>query len=210
MSPGADQYGPAYYEDPCIAKPAHLASRYVDLLSRANVQGVVLDIGCADAGVTLAAAAVPGWSVVGVDLPAAPFARPDDLVAFVAATVEALPFRADAIGGILLLDVIEHLESPYRALLELGRVSRDGCALVVTTPNAGSPFRWIQGRRWFGLHDVTHLYFLTRFSLAHLLRRSGWKPTDTFIRSGSVGLAGRIIGRLRIGGELCIVATPDR
>lgn len=57
-----------------------------------------------------------------------------DLVTCVEGSAENLPFPAHSARGALLLDVIEHLRNPVRALAEIRRVVIPGGAVLIATP----------------------------------------------------------------------------
>ena len=57
-----------------------------------------------------------------------------DLVTCMHGSAEKLPFPAHSARGALLLDVIEHLRNPVRALAEIRRVVVPGGAILIATP----------------------------------------------------------------------------
>lgn len=197
----------AYFSRHGVTKPPAAALAYARMMrDRLGSQARVLDAGCASGSVSMALREVADWLVVGVDVSFAPLAAIAG-VSGTCATTYRLPLRTASIDGAFLLDVIEHLENPVAALVELRRVVRPRGTLVLSTPNAGSPLRPLLGRRWHGLADDTHLYFFTAFTLRHLLEKTGWQPHRTITTSSAPGLAGRLIARAGAGGELCLVAT---
>lgn len=89
----------------------------------------------------------------------------------------------DDVGGLLMLDVIEHLVEPQRLLSELSSWARSHGSphLLVSVPNVAHfdvAVRLLMGR-WdptrTGLLDSTHLRFFYRETLMRMLARSGWK-----------------------------------
>jgi SAM-dependent methyltransferase len=115
--------------------------------------GRVLDIGCADGGMRDHLA--PNCEYVGLDYPGTAIAwygtRPQ-----VFGDAASLPFSHDRFDTVLLLDVLEHLADPRRALGEAWRVLRPGGRLLVKVPflyplhDAPRDFR-----RWSG-HGLRH------------------------------------------------------
>lgn len=98
--------------------------------------GPTLDIGCGD-GLFAARLAAAGVPVLGIDddvtairlaTDRAPEAR------FAGGSAYALPVADGSAGGALLLDVIEHLHNPARAIRELARVLAPAARLVLSTP----------------------------------------------------------------------------
>ena len=65
-----------------------------------------------------------GWGDVRLDLRGTPL---------VFANIEFLPFRANVFSKIKLREVLEHLDSPLRGLLELKRVLRG--SMYISIPN---------------------------------------------------------------------------
>ncbi|MFM7261067.1 MAG: class I SAM-dependent methyltransferase [bacterium] len=57
-----------------------------------------------------------------------------DLVTTIAGSAESLPFPARSARGALVLDVIEHLRNPVRALAEIRRVVAPGGRVLFATP----------------------------------------------------------------------------
>jgi SAM-dependent methyltransferase len=48
--------------------------------------------------------------------------------------IQALPFASASVGGVLCIEVLEHLPSPQLAIDEIHRVLRPGGMLLLTTP----------------------------------------------------------------------------
>jgi SAM-dependent methyltransferase len=111
-----------------------------DLRDRAvldNVTGArILDAGCGE-GVTLQKllAQYPNANITGVDIDPqnVQICRDHSLPVRQGSTYE-LPFEDGAFDCCLLLEVIEHLDEPERALKELARVTRPGGRLIVLYP----------------------------------------------------------------------------
>ena len=136
-----------------------------DLLSPAEIEGLrVVDVGCGMGDRTVVAARCGASLAVGID------SDPEKLrwarrllrhtgtvgTRFVQGSADALPLRDGSFDLVLLLDVVEHLEDPLRALEELARILRPGGRVLVTFPPYRSPW---------GAHLVEHV----RLPWAHLL-----------------------------------------
>ena len=139
---------------------------------------VVADVGAGD-GLFAGLVARLGHEVVAIDPePAAlaaaraEFAREafDTRANAVAGTAEALPAGDGTLGAALLLDVIEHLRNPVRALAELRRALAPGAALLVATPS------WRYGHR---ADPVYHLDEYREEELARQLRATGFTIVQT-------------------------------
>lgn len=97
----------------------------------AKLDGVVLDIGCADAKPRQY---LPdGATYFGIDYFSTATGwydtRPD-----IFADAQQLPLSADAVDHVLLLDVLEHLPDPDRCLTEIRRVLKPGGTLTIQVP----------------------------------------------------------------------------
>jgi SAM-dependent methyltransferase len=124
----------------------------------------VLDAGCGTGG--LIARLKPrarAWEWRGLDSSslACHFARGRGIAEISEASVERLPFSAEAFDVILLMDVIGHVDDPDAALREAVRCLRPGGVLVL----AAAAYQWMRS-----YHDEacgTHF----RFSRPELVRR---------------------------------------
>jgi SAM-dependent methyltransferase len=125
--------------------------------------GPVLDVGCGDGITTKKAGAI------GLDLD-----RGD-----VRGSVYSLPFRSDTFGTVLLMEVIEHLETPEKAFGEIKRVLKPGGKLIVVFPNDTVfliarilCFMWDQIRDW------GHQRQWTPWIATVMLQACGFKVTE--------------------------------
>jgi 2-polyprenyl-3-methyl-5-hydroxy-6-metoxy-1,4-benzoquinol methylase len=74
---------------------------------------------------------------------------------------------------IVMLDVIEHLETPDRTFDMVARRLRPGGLLVVTTGDWGSPVARLTGASWRLMTPPQHLWYFTRAGMARLAARHG-------------------------------------
>lgn len=96
-----------------------------------------LDVGCGDgrtAGLWLAR---KGCRYVGADLSATAVAQARELGldARVVSDASQLPFEDDMFAGVLVVEVLEHVFEPQKAVAEFRRVLRPGGVLFVSLPN---------------------------------------------------------------------------
>ena len=100
-----------------------------------------LDVGCGP-GALLAAAARKGRHGIGIDVSLEWLVVARRMMqehgghpVLAAAMAEALPLADGSAGGVLSLDVIEHVADQERTLREIGRVLAPGGVCVLATPN---------------------------------------------------------------------------
>lgn len=165
----------ARFMDPREHKTEALAKRIVRISGWPLLQlGDVVDVGCGT-GMVLAAAEPYSRTLTGVDMD-------PEYVAIASSRVPQAKVRvgfagddlgSDAFDTAFFCDVIEHVESPVAALASIRKALRPGGLLVITTPNANSVVRLVEGRSWFGFAE-THLILFTPLTLKHLAVQSGF------------------------------------
>ena len=148
--------------------------------------GIVLDIGCGG-GATgkLIREKFPGTRVIGIERNphAAAYARThlDDVICAGIDEVDLARHLGDVrIGTVLLLDVLEHLYDPWRALLRIRGWLAAGTRVLASVPNVRNlatldelaAGRWDYGPN--GVLDITHVRFFTRASLRRLFEETGY------------------------------------
>ena len=148
--------------------------------------GTVLDVGCGG-GATgrLVKEKFPGTRVVGIEInaAAAEHAR-GNLDRVVCASIDdvepARDMPGEEITTVLLLDVLEHLYDPWRALARIHGWIAPGTRVVASVPNirnlatlsdiAGGRFDYEAN----GVLDITHVRFFTRDTLRELFEQTGF------------------------------------
>jgi 2-polyprenyl-3-methyl-5-hydroxy-6-metoxy-1,4-benzoquinol methylase len=146
-----------------------------------SVQGLsVLDVGCGY-GTHLELAANLGWKCFGVEVSdhARVIAQKRlDCRAYIVETVaDLIPHEFDLI---LLLDVIEHLPSPYTlfySLFSRGAITSK-TRIVILTPNAGSDAARQNPAEWAYRHPPSHLVYYSAESLRFLLDKLHFSNID--------------------------------
>jgi SAM-dependent methyltransferase len=167
-----------------------------------DTPGRVLDIGCGNRWVE--SVLDDATDYVGLDYPGT-VALGYDGRADVLGDGMRLPFSSASFDTVVLLDVLEHLPGPTRALSEANRVLRAGGNLIVQVPFL------------YPLHDEPFDY--TRWTwhgLLHLLREEGFEtttveyhgnPTETASAMTAIALAKTVLDSVRKP-RLSIVLTP--
>jgi O-antigen biosynthesis protein len=153
--------------------------------------GVVLDVGCGG-GATgrLIKEKFPGTRVIGIEYNprAAEHARRhlDDVICASIDTVVLADHVGDVtIGTVLLLDVLEHLYDPWRALLAVRPLLTGDAQVALSLPNVRNLFIQSQLNNegtWkydtHGLLDITHIRFFAKRDILRMLRETGFAADE--------------------------------
>jgi len=148
--------------------------------------GVVLDVGCGGgATARLVKEKFPGTRVVGIELNphAAQYAGQfiDDVICDSIDNVDlGTRFPGLQIDTVLLLDVLEHLYDPWRALVRVRSWLDAGARVLASVPNIRNLANLdeLAAGRWEyaenGVLDVTHLRFFTKATLKRMFEETGF------------------------------------
>lgn len=161
--------------------------KYLDLVGQhAPAKGRLLDIGAAT-GYFVGLAQSAGWHASGIEISpwAAQTARDRALdVATGTLRNAGLPDASfDAVTG---LDVFEHLPDPVGDLAVMRRILKPRGILALNTPDAGSWYARLLGRRWHLLVPPEHLFYFSSSNIRILLENNGFevltiaKPSKSF------------------------------
>lgn len=86
------------------------------------------------------------------------------------AEVDALPAEFDLI---ICSHVIEHVSDPSGTLRRLGRSLSPQGVLIAAAPNLGSICAKVQGERWIGLSDPTHISLHSHAEWVQMMEAAG-------------------------------------
>lgn len=186
------------------------AARYVAYVLRyaSGSSARILEIGADEGDVTRQLPAT-GQIAIGLDrdLDALAKHRGPPVVCSDAAQ---LPFDGASFDVVAMFDVIEHLASPFSALVEMHRVLVGGGHLLLTTPNLVGLDRWLRPSSWSGVADPTHRYLFSPSAISHLLTNVGFAVEEVatpFHRLGWMpALAQALLERSLLGGQLRVAA----
>ena len=81
-----------------------------------------------------------------------------------------VPLRHSCASEVVLVHVLEHLESPYHTLLEAYRILKPGGVVRVVAPNAQK-----NDTDWF---DEGHIYSFTLPTLRRLVEKAGFRVRE--------------------------------
>ena len=154
------------------------ANILLDRIGVFSVKGRMLEIGCAN-GFFLDEARKRGWDVVGIEPSrwARAYAEQKIGIRVLSATLDGLDFEKERFDVIVMLDVIEHMESPRKVLTMINRALKKDGLLVVTTPDVESVLGKVLRARWWGINRY-HLFYFSRPTLENLFNRTGFEPVS--------------------------------
>jgi len=147
------------------------AQKMVELLGLKDLSGLkILDFG-AGKGCMLTALSELGADAYGVEPFGYEHLKNKGLKVF--RSLEEIPGNF-SFDGVVTIDVIEHIFSPWDTIEKLYGFLADNGWLCVTTPNADSFNARFLRSNWRELHNPSHLYFLTPRCLEAIFTRSGY------------------------------------
>ncbi|MFH1505974.1 MAG: methyltransferase domain-containing protein [archaeon] len=95
---------------------------------------VILDAGCGDGTHLRVLRKNKKFEVWGVDVE-----KLADLPNVLCCSIEKMPFKDKKFDAVVCVDVLEHVDSPKKAIKELNRVLKKGGQLILTVPNYDFP-----------------------------------------------------------------------
>lgn len=168
-------------------EPEYHQNPRLEIVSFVNQKpGTVLDIGCGG-GATgkVIKEKFPGVRVIGIESnkQAAEHAR-QFLDKVVCSRIEDVDWHRDldgsAIDTVFLLDVLEHLYDPWRALLKIKSWLQPGARVLASVPNirnlayldklASGDWEYTES----GVLDITHIRFFTKKTFRTLFEQTGY------------------------------------
>jgi SAM-dependent methyltransferase len=130
-----------------------------------HFSGRILDIGC---GIGDVLRLYPDSVGIDADPESVTFCRTEGLSCFQASATD-LPFAEDSFEGVLMNNVLEHLEHPEEAFAEIRRVLRKGGRLVLELP----------GKKGYA-YDPTHVRHWDRGAITAFLAERGFTDIRTW------------------------------
>lgn len=147
-------------------------------LQRFVTHGRLLEIGCAT-GEFLQLAAQAGFQVTGVepDPQTSALARDRYRLDVTTGTLLEAAYPANQFDVVVMLHVLEHLDSPRQTLQEVHRLLNPGGILLIETPNIETIWFQLLRTRWRQLIP-DHYFFFTPRTLGRLLEITGFRPLE--------------------------------
>lgn len=156
---------------------------YRDKVALSYVAGNrIIDVGCGE-GITLEKLVTfyPGRQITGID------SEPENIeicqrhgLPVQYGTVFNLPFEADSIDCVLFFEVIEHLDEPDKALMEIHRVLKPGGQLILIFPNDKMFMvsRLLTGMIKEAFYDAGHVRQWTPSTIRKAFKSSGFSLVE--------------------------------
>jgi len=143
----------------------------------------ILDIGCGNGRFLeiLREHGDPAWELVGVDFDerAVSQCRNAGFEAY-AVRVEDYTAERETFDGIVMLQLIEHVEDPVAVATRAFELLKPGGCFIVETPNlAGLDYRLFQGQSWGHYHFPRHWNLFSTASLHRMLTDRGFEIERT-------------------------------
>jgi SAM-dependent methyltransferase len=182
-----------------------MARRLEEFLPR---KGALCEIGIYS-GVLLDYLRSRGWTVSGIepDGCAVGYARRVFGLDVHHGTLDTASLQPESIDAAIMLHVIEHLDDPAHAVVQVHRVLKPGGIFVVETPTYDSWTFKILGRRERSVSCDGHIFFYTQKTLSALLQQHGFEIVKTQLVGRTMSL-GRLL--FNIGVMAKSSKTQDR
>lgn len=162
--------------DSYLAQEAPLRSTFRRLLQNLKRRGIVgsslLEVGCGY-GYLLDEAQVDFSLRVGTDFSAKAVARAQSSAARVyQGGIKAVP-NQEQFDCVISAHVIEHVYDPEAFIHSLKAHTKPGGVVVIATPDMGSLWRRIMGRRWPSFKLPEHILYFDKESLSRVMTQAG-------------------------------------
>ena len=154
-------------------KLEHFRHRLERLLPRVG-RGRLLDIGCS-CGYFMEVAATSGFEVEGLEFSGAAIAAADASIRpnILCCSVDGFE-SSRTYDLVTAFDLIEHVPQPKAFLSKVRHLLAPGGWLVMTTPDAEHPLRYVMGSSWPMLQPMQHLTIFSRQAMRLVLEETGF------------------------------------
>ncbi|MFA5062254.1 MAG: class I SAM-dependent methyltransferase [Patescibacteria group bacterium] len=134
----------------------------------------LFEVGCAT-GFFMDLARGRGWQTEGMDISdyAAAKAVEKGLSVTAGSFENFLP--AKKYHAVVMQDLIEHVKDPVGVIKKAGEMLEQNGLLTLTTPDAGSLWARVMGKRWHAFVPPQHLFYFSATNISKMLEKSGFK-----------------------------------
>jgi 2-polyprenyl-3-methyl-5-hydroxy-6-metoxy-1,4-benzoquinol methylase len=171
-------------EDRISAAHERRIAKELRSLEKYRLRNCILEIG-PGRGWFLRAAGQAGWETWAVEVNTTALRRLQalGLTRIVAAPAEEFDASPESVDVIRMWDVIEHLQSPNKALTRIFNVLRPGGALRLATTNYASLSRMVNGPEWVYLNGADHIHLFTPKTIRAFLEAKGFRNVQVRTKS---------------------------
>ncbi len=146
-----------------------------DELSKYQLKGNILDVGCAS-GFFLDVAAKNDLSTYGVELSSVGVQKAmKNHQNIFNGTLKEANYSDSFFDVVTVFDIIEHVLDPNSTIKEINRITKTGGLIVITTPDIASWHAKILGKRWGMITPFEHLFYFSPNNMTILLDNNGFK-----------------------------------
>lgn len=197
--------------------------------------GRLLDIGCG-VGNAMRFWKALGWKVWGVEVnrQAVAVALEDGLDVRLG-NIEEIDFEDNFFDVITMMHTLEHTTNPLSTLIKVRTLLKKGGVLIVVVPNANGLDARFFKQYWFGWDIPRHLYNFSSHTIEKILKNAGFvikkikydlgdgiikdslrlvyryrhnkEFKEKFFSNSVLKIMGRLLGYLRLSGNIIIYAT---
>lgn len=157
---------------------------YVDLLAimgsylKNKTNPSMFEVGCAT-GFFMNLAEQKGWQTEGIDI--SEYAVKKTKEKGLAASVGTLDSYSAAkkFDAVVMQDVIEHVKDPVDNIKKAAGLLAEKGLFVLTTPDAGSLWARVWGKRWHAFVPPQHLFYFSIKNISSVLEKNGFQVIHT-------------------------------
>lgn len=153
---------------------------YLDEITKVCNHGkkiTMFEVGCAT-GFFLERAQERGWEVSGIDLSEYAIEKAKAKGLRVSTGSLDTYTTEEKFDVIVMYDLIEHVKDPVLTLQKAGQMLKEGGLIVITTPDAGSIWARVWGRRWHAFVPPQHLFYFRVSHLKNILKKQGLETIE--------------------------------
>ena len=84
-------------------------------------------------------------------------------------------YNGECFSVITMWDVIEHISNPIMAISKASELLEDGGIIAINTPDSGSLFAKVLGKKWHLIVPPEHLFLFDKKNMEDLLKKQGFE-----------------------------------